>query len=329
MIKILFILLFLNLYSCDYKRDAIGGNDDIVVLAAKEDRQRVQELLSIVFNDTLKTPSPETFYNIKFAEPESFSALKTQTNLVIASIGDYDLNPGTKLVKGLLGNKKYNDTLISNPVVLSKNQFAKNQLFMIISGKDAEQIKLYFENNGEYIKKMFDDNFFSKQAQYFLENERQEDIELALESDYNWTMKIPWGWEVIRNDSESSFFWIGQELPFRWISVQWRNGNFFSYEDALDYIQTFPQENFKNVRYNLDYVDIEFIDFADDAAYRIYGLWEATEDAKGGPFEGYLFYDYDNDRTFYVSFQVFNPGGKKAFYMRQMEMIAKTVTIKK
>ena len=107
MIKILFILLFLSLYSCDYKRDAIGGNDDIVVLAAKEDRQRVEELLSIVFNDTLKTPSPETFYNIKFAEPESFNALKTQTNLVIASIGDYDLNPGTKLVKGLLGNKKY------------------------------------------------------------------------------------------------------------------------------------------------------------------------------------------------------------------------------
>ena len=216
MIKILFILLFLSLYSCDYKRDAIGGNDDIVVLAAKEDRQRVEELLSIVFNDTLKTPSPETFYNIKFAEPESFSALKTQTNLVIASIGDYDLNPGTKLVQGLLGHQKSNATLISNPVVLSKNQFAKNQLFMIISGKDAEQIKLYFENNGEYIKKMFDDNFFSKQAQYFLENERQEDIELALESDYNWTMKIPWGWEVIRNDSESSFFWIGQELPFRW-----------------------------------------------------------------------------------------------------------------
>ena len=73
-------------------------------------------------------------------------------------------------------------------------------------------------------------------------------------------MKIPWGWEVIRNNSESSFFWIGQELPFRWISVQWRDGNFFSYDDAYNYIQTFPQENFKNIQYNLDYVNIEFVD---------------------------------------------------------------------
>ena len=328
MTKALLILLLINLYSCDYKRDAIGGNDDIVVLAAKEDRQKVEKLLSIVFNDTLKTPAPETFYNIKFAEPESFNALKTQTNLVIASIGDYELNPGTKLVKGLLGNNKYKNTLISNPVILSKDQFAKDQLFMIISAKDENQVEEYLESNGDYIKKMFDDNFFSKQAKYFLQNERQEEVEAALQKDYNWTMKIPWGWEVIRNNSESSFFWIGQELPFRWISVQWRDGNFFSYDDAYNYIQTFPQENFKNIKYNLDYVNIEFVDFGDDAAYKIFGLWEATDDAKGGPFEGYLFYDYSNDRTFYISFQVFNPGGKKAFYMRQMEMIAKTITIK-
>ena len=81
-ITILTFLLFI-LLSCDYKRDAIGGNDDIIVLAAKEDREKVSSLLSVVFNDTLLTPSPESFYNIKFAEPESFSALKTQTNLCL------------------------------------------------------------------------------------------------------------------------------------------------------------------------------------------------------------------------------------------------------
>ena len=91
--RILIILIFVfTSQACDYKRDSIGGNDDNVVLAAKEDREKISSLLSIVFNDTLLTPSPELFYNIKFAEPESFSALKTQTNLVIASIGDYELN---------------------------------------------------------------------------------------------------------------------------------------------------------------------------------------------------------------------------------------------
>ena len=326
-IAILTFLPFIFL-SCDYKRDAIGGNDDIIVLAAKEDREKVSSLLSVVFNDTLLTPSPESFYNIKFAEPESFSALKTQTNLVIASIGDYELNPATKLAKELLGENTFNKTLDEIPLILSRNQFAKNQLFMIISGNSYEQINDYLDQNKTFIKQQFDDNFFKKQAQYFLENQRQEELELELLSKYNWTMNIHWGWELIKDDSDKSFLWIGQELPFRWIAIQWREGNFFSKEDALEYVQDFPQNYFESIRYNPDYLKIDFEDFNSESAYKIYGLWESIEDAKGGPFQGYLFYDYKNDRTFYISYIVFNPGGKKAFYMRQMEMITRTINIK-
>lgn len=324
---LIFIFLFI-LSSCDYKSDAIGGNDDIVVLAAKEDREKVLSLLSVVFNDTLITPSPETFYKIKFAEPESFSALKTQTNLIIASIGDYELNPATKLAKELLGQRKFNNTLIGDPLILSKNQFAKNQLFMILSGNSYNHINDYLIQNKSFIKEQFDNNFFEKQTKYFLENERQEELELKLSSNYDWTMKIPWGWELIKNESDKSFFWIGQELPFRWIAVHWREGNFFSKEDALEYVQDFPQNYFESIRYNPDFLQIKFEDFNSESSYRISGLWESIEDAKGGPFQGYLFYDYENDRTFYISYIVFNPGGKKAFYLRQMEMIAKTINIK-
>ena len=80
-------------------------------------------------------------------------------------------------------------------------------------------------------------------------------------------MKIPWGWELIRNDSDKSFFWIGQELPFRWIAVNWRDGNHFSKEDALEYLQEFPQEHFSSIRYNQDYLNIEFDDFNNESAY--------------------------------------------------------------
>ena len=118
MIRILIIFFVLLItQACEYKRDSIGGNDDIIVLAAKEDRAKISSLLSVVFNDTLLTPSPESFYNIKFAEPESFSALKTQTNLIIASIGDYELNPATKLVRDLLGESAFNKTLSDIPSV--------------------------------------------------------------------------------------------------------------------------------------------------------------------------------------------------------------------
>ncbi len=328
MIRILIVFFALLItQACEYKRDSIGGNDDIIVLAAKEDREEINSLLSVVFNDTLLTPSPELFYNIKFADPESFSALKTQTNLIIASIGDYELNPATKLARDLLGESAFNKTLSDTPLVLSRNQFAKNQLFMIISGDSYNQINDYLLKNNSFIKQQFDENFFKKQAQYFLDNERQEELESDLYDLYGWKMKVPWGWELIKNDIDKSFFWIGQELPFRWIAVHWREGNHFSKEEAFEYVSNFPQNYFNSIRYNQDYLRIEFDDFNSDSAYKIYGLWESIEDAKGGPFQGYLFYDYENDRTFYISYIVFNPGGKKAFYMRQMEMIAKTIDI--
>ena len=325
-ILIVFFAL-LTTQACEYKRDSIGGNDDIIVLAAKEDREEISSLLSVVFIFFLLTPSPELFYNIKFAEPESFAALKTQTNLIIASIGDYELNPATKLARDLLGENAFNKTLSDTPLILSRNQFAKNQLFMIISGDNYQQINDYLVQNNTFIKQQFDENFFKKQAQYFLDNERQEELESSIYNSYGWTMKIPWGWELIKNDINKSFFWIGQELPFRWIAVHWREGNHFSKEDAFEYVSNFPQNYFNSIRYNQDYLNIEFDDFNSESSYKVYGLWESIEDAKGGPFQGHLFYDYENDRTFYISYIVFNPGGKKAFYMRQMEMIAKTIEI--
>tara|TARA_B100000965_G_scaffold373271_1_gene363579 strand:+ start:739 stop:1728 length:990 start_codon:yes stop_codon:yes gene_type:complete len=325
-ILIVFFAL-LTTQACEYKRDSIGGNDDIIVLAAKEDREEISSLLSLVFNDTLLTPSPELFYNIKFAEPESFAALKTQTNLIIASIGDYELNPATKLARDLLGESAFNKTLRDTPLILSRNQFAKNQLFMIISGDNYQQINDYLLQNNTFIKQQFDENFFKKQAQYFLDNERQEELESSIYNSYGWTMKIPWGWELIKNDIDKSFFWIGQELPFRWIAIHWREGNHFSKEDAFEYVSNFPQNYFNSIRYNQDYLNIKFDDFNSESSYKVYGLWESIEDAKGGPFQGHLFYDYENDRTFYISYIVFNPGGKKAFYIRQMEMIAKTIEI--
>ena len=325
-ILIVFFALLIT-QACEYKRDSIGGNDDIIVLAAKEDREEISSLLSVVFNDTLLTPSPELFYNIKFAEPESFAALKTQTNLIIASIGDYELNPATKLARDLLGESAFKKTLRETPLILSRNQFAKNQLFMIISGDNYQQINDYLLQNNTFIKQQFDENFFKKQAQYFLDNERQEELESSIYNSYGWTMKIPWGWELIKNDIDKSFFWIGQELPFRWIAIHWREGNHFSKEDAFEYVSNFPQNYFNSIRYNQDYLNIEFDDFNSESSYKVYGLWESIEDAKGGPFQGHLFYDYENDRTFYISYIVFNPGGKKAFYLRQMEMIAKTIEI--
>ena len=200
-ISIFICLIFV--VNCEVKRDSIGGSDDLVVLAAKEDREQIKSLLSIVFNDTLLTPEPEPFYKVKFSDPANYQALKTQTNLIIASIGNFELNPATKLVKNLLGTKKFNQTLEGNPVILSKDQFAKNQLFMIISGSDSDSIEEYFLDNGEWIKNQYDENFDKKQSKYLIEAQHQEEKELILLKKHGWNINLPWGWEIIRNEKKN------------------------------------------------------------------------------------------------------------------------------
>ena len=118
-VKTLLLICLILLSGCDTKRDSVGGSDDLIVLAAKEDRDKVKSLLSTVFNDTLLTPEPESLYKVKFSDPSNYNALKTQTNLIIASIGDFDLNPATKLAKNLLGETQFNQTLEGPPVILS------------------------------------------------------------------------------------------------------------------------------------------------------------------------------------------------------------------
>ena len=325
MVRILLLICLILLSSCETKRDSVGGSDDLIVLAAKEDRDKVKSLLSTVFNDTLLTPEPEPFYNVKFSDPSNYNALKTQTNLIIASIGDFDLNPATKLAKNLLGETQFNQTLEGPPVILSRDQFAKNQLFMIISGSDSSMIKDYLIENGEWIKQQYNENFDKKQSKYLIDAQHQEEKELLLLRKHGWNINLPWGWEIIKN--ESSFVWIGQEMPFRWLSVYWRDGNYFSKEEATKLANSFPEDYFKSIQYNENFISVDWVDYRDDVAYKISGLWESIEGAKGGPFEGYLFYDYDSDRTFYINYLVFNPDGRKAFYVKQMNLIARTLKV--
>ena len=230
-VKILLLTCLVLLSGCDTKRDSVGGSDDLIVLAAKEDRDKVKSLLSTVFNDTLLTPEPESLYKVKFSDPSNYNALKTQTNLIIASIGDFDLNPATKLAKNLLGETQFNQTLEGPPVILSRDQFAKNQLFMIISGSDSSMIKDYLIENGEWIKQQYNENFDKKQSKYLIDAQHQEEKELLLLRKHGWNINLPWGWEIIKD--ESNFVWIGQEMPFRWLSVYWRDGNYFSKEEAM------------------------------------------------------------------------------------------------
>jgi hypothetical protein len=64
--------------------------------------------------------------------------------------------------------------------------------------------------------------------------------------------------------------------------------------------------------------------FNDWSGWRITGLWESLEEAQGGPFIAYTFYDGISDRTYYIHVLIYNPGGDKYLLLRQLDIIANT-----
>ena len=55
-----------------------------------------------------------------------------------------------------------------------------------------------------------------------------------------------------------------------------------------------------------------------------FGLMGKYREAQGGPFLSYLFYDENQDRTYFVHTMIFYPGKNKYLLLKQLDIIAKT-----
>lgn len=326
---IYFVVIALLLVSCSTKREAIGAADEIVVIVSKEHRSSINNVLAQIFLDTLFTPQPEPIYKLNYADPVGFKELKRQSNLIIGSIGTDELNAGTKLVKSLLGEELFNETITGDQqIIFSEDQFARNQLFMIISGKTIGDINNALLEKSEWIKSYFDKTFIKKQKKYLFGSDRLKKLSKEFKQKYGWEIQIPWGWEVLKELPDSNFVWLGRELPYQWFSIHWEDG--FIVEDsitAVEYSNRFAQEYYKNIRYNDYKYQMGQVVFSNWTAWRSHGIWESIIDAQGGPFINYTWYDGVSDRTYNLNMLVFAPSKNKATFIRQLDIIAHSFTV--
>ena len=322
----LFFTIILFWEGCDVvKPRAQGADNELVVVTSFEDRDAIQTVLTTIFNDTLYTPQPEPYYRTVWADPENFNDVKNHVNVIVAAFGENPRNLGVKLVKNLLSPAQYKSTMDGeNQIIFAKDVFARNQNYLIMNSLTIDKLLERAEDQGPWLKKKYDDLFFKRQSVHlFGKSSRQKKLEKELEEKYAWTMKIPWGFTVIANSAEQQFFWMGRDIPYRWLAVQWEDG--LSYTDSAsvdDHVKRLIPEYFEIVRY-VDYLfKIEPVEFNNWGAWKITGLWESIEEAQGGPFISYLFYDEATDRTFFIHLMIFHPGKDKYLLLRQVDIVA-------
>ena len=319
-------LLCLLIFGCAGKKDSLGTDDEIRVICSKIDEPVIKDYLASVFDDTIYTPAPEPLFKLIFSRPEHYDDLKEYAQVIIAAVNRNSTNPGYRLLKKLLPEGQLNNSEDDNPVLLTRDLHAKDQVYVVINASNKEHLFNYLDKNKCLLRKHYDEQFKLRGSR-FLFNDNQTQIEEKINEDYGWFLKIPWGWEVLRNDDKMNFFWMGSEYPYRWMSIKWDSGNNINDELSLGkQIWNFPINHYKSIRFNENRFKLDRIYFNDYKGWQCSGIWESMDslDAKGGPFYSYIFYDHHSDRTFHINTLVHNPGKSKAVYIRQMELIAKS-----
>ena len=319
-------LLCLLIFGCAGKKDSLGTDDEIRVICSKIDEPVIKDYLASVFDDTIYTPAPEPLFKLIFSRPEHYEDLKEYAQVIIAAVNRNSTNPGYRLLKKLLPEGQLNNSEDDNPVLLTRDLHAKDQVYAVINASNKEHLFNYLDKNKGLLRKHYDEQFKLRGSR-FLFNDNQTQIEEKIKEDYGWFLKIPWGWEVLRNEDKMNFFWMGSEYPYRWMSIKWDSGNNINDELSLGkQIWNFPINHYKSIRFNENRFKLDRIYFNDYKGWQCSGIWESMDslDAKGGPFYSYIFYDHHSDRTFHINTLVHNPGKSKAVYIRQMELIAKS-----
>ena len=320
------ILLSSMHIGCVGKKDSLGLDDEIRVICSKIDEEIIKSYLGSIFDDTLYTPAPEPLFKLIFSRPEKYKDLKKYAQVIVAAVNRENVNSGYRLLTKLLSEEKLKNTENDNPVFLTRDLYAKDQVLVIINASNKEHLFKNLAKNKDLLLKHYDEQFKLRGSRFIFEDNQTKE-ENKINEDYGWQIKIPWGWEVLRNDNQNNFFWMGSEYPYRWISVRWDKGNYIDDELSIgERVWNFPLYNYKSIRFNDHKFKLDKIYFNEYKAWKCSGIWESNDslDAKGGPFYSYIFYDHYSDRTFHINTLVHNPGKSKAVYIRQMELIAKS-----
>ncbi|MBC8322718.1 MAG: DUF4837 family protein [Candidatus Marinimicrobia bacterium] len=302
-----------------------GADDELIVLAAKEDKAAARKILTRIFSDTLYTPAPEPYYKAKFVKPSDLENVRHHPNLIAISINDDLTNPGTRLVKSILPEESYTNSKNNNPFILTKEPYAALQTMLVINGNSLESIVSAVEIQGRQIYEKFEQQFVKRQSRFLFKRARKEELEHTVFNKHGFGLQIPWGFTVVQDSTETSIFWIGREEPFRWLVFHWEDGMVIqNMSDAEQFSREIPQRIFGHIQYTDYKFKISPTLFNDWSGWRITGLWESLEESQGGPFIAYTFYDGITDRTYYIHALIFNPGDDKYLLLRQLDIIAHT-----
>ena len=324
------LTLVVTIFSQCSKKTLSGWGEDgnILVLSDSLIWKSIEPALRETFEKRIITPQTETIFTIKRGNLENFKRFK---NLIfLATLND--TNIVSKLVKSNLSDdakKKVEEN--STYIFIQKEKWASEQLIFFLIAKDTTTLKQKISENKQYLFSLIDDYWNEINHKRMYRKNEQISMEKKLLSEYGWTFKIPYDYDIFIHKPDSNFIMLRRMLPERWLFVHWIETDDPSIINAKWCIK--KRDELGKKFYDSDKIEQKFVqpdtavvDFLGKYAIKLSGVWRNDIKSAGGPFRNYCFYDENDRRIYMLDYAIFQPRLKdnKRGYLRQAEIMLHT-----
>ena len=322
-----FLLLIVALLSgCGAKRMAKGPSDVVYIVASDAVLEKVQTAIDTTFSFGIRTPEFQHYYMTSWHPLDQLKEFLYYPHTIV--VVDMNVNDTSRrLIKGLLSEERL-ESIKQDTVALFAlpNTWQDVQTLIIAAGYDMDKLSDFIMERQAWIYSKIDQKYIERQSRFLFGRYEQKDLSRKLGNKYGWTMRMPSDYQIIREYPNQNFVWLGRALPYRWISVscakgiktEWLTANgLFQKREAIGSL-------YGQIKTEKRFLGHKFVELGGWNALRMWGLWYHEEEARGGPFVTYSFYDKYSDKTYVIDMLVYSPGEKTVNYTRQMEIIART-----
>lgn len=306
---------------------ATGEDNELGILIDADLRADVETTLLEIFCPIVETPQPEQRFIPIFGGMESISRLNTQRFLLLVGTLDGKGEIST-LITGMLSPEIYTGVQRGEYFVFHKqNEWARGQHMLILVSSDAPSLVDQAQAESEFLFNIFDKARTRKIKRELYRAHEQKDLARQIRERYGFDLRIPHDYVLVREEPEQGWLRLKRPAPSRWITL-WRSSPLP--EDPVDstwVVQKWSDlaaEYADPVQANTDYLSVKPISISGYPGLELQGLWETIGPQGGGPFFCRAFYNPVDGRAYLLDAAVFNPGGEKEPYLKQLEVILET-----
>ena len=337
------VLVGCEQFDTGYRIVAGGKSGEVVVIAdsatwAGPIGEALREEIG-PYQTTLAPIDEEHLFDLRRMDlTEQFYNVVQRQHAVVFAAPLSDQTDEAKYLRDRLGPDALSAVENGAPGVFAKHDlWAEGQLVVYATGPDAEATAQSIRQRGPVLRRQLGEVVRLRTQEDMFKKARQYELEDTLMLHHGFAVNVQHDYFIAKDTSYSAD--AGYVRLRRLLDGTWRD-LFLLYEpgraplapDALadeldrlaaDHLPGSREGSFVQIeRRNAlvaDTVEIEGLQ-----ATELRGLWRMTEDAMGGPFVAYRFYEPAQDRTYTYYGMVFAPNFRKREFLRQMEVIAHT-----